>query len=67
MPPLTLEEKNEEGWPRRTRARGVTYGEKQKGLEEQGAVREGVTVYGPHKVRGKWRRYSGTVEEMIEQ
>ena len=32
-----------------------------------GAVREGVTVYGPHKVRGKWRRYVKTVEEMIEQ
>ena len=24
-------------------------------------------VYGPHKVRGKWRMYVGTVEEMIEQ
>ena len=30
-------------------------------------MREGVTVYGPHKVSGKWRRYVGTVEEMIEQ
>ena len=30
-------------------------------------MREGGTVYGPHKVRGKWRRYVGTVEEMIEQ
>ena len=30
-------------------------------------MREGVTVYGPHKVRGKWRRFVGTVEEMIEQ
>ena len=30
-------------------------------------MREGVTVYGPHKVRWKWRRYVGTVEEMIEQ
>ena len=30
-------------------------------------MREGVTVYGPHKVRGKWRRYVGTVKEMIEQ
>ena len=30
-------------------------------------MREGVTVYGPHKVRGKLRRYVGTVEEMIEQ
>ena len=28
---------------------------------------EGVTVYGPHNVRGKWRRYVGTVEEVIEQ
>ena len=28
---------------------------------------EGMTVYGPHKVGGKWRRYVGTVEEMIEQ
>ena len=26
-----------------------------------------MTVYGPHKVRGKWRMYVGTVEEMIEQ
>ena len=24
-------------------------------------------MYGPHKVRGKWRMYVGTVEEMIEQ
>ena len=30
-------------------------------------MQEGVTVYGPHKVRGKWRMYLGTVEEMIEQ
>ena len=37
------------------------------GWEEEGAVREGVTVYGPHKVLGKWRRYVGSVEEMIEQ
>ena len=29
-------------------------------------MRERVAVYGPHKVRGKWRRYVGTVEEMIE-
>ena len=29
-------------------------------------MREGMTVYGPHKVSGKWRRYVGTVEEMIE-
>ena len=55
------------GRPRRKRARGVRYGEEQRGREEQGAVREGMTVYGPHKVSGKWRRYVGTVEEMIEQ
>ena len=30
-------------------------------------MREGMTVYGSHKVCGKWRRYVGTVEEMIEQ
>ena len=30
-------------------------------------MRGGVTVYGPHKMRGKWRRYVGTVEEIIEQ
>ena len=30
-------------------------------------MRQGMTVYGPHKVRGKWRRYVGKVEEMIEQ
>ena len=30
-------------------------------------MREGVTVYGPHKVRGKWRMYVGLVEEMMEQ
>ena len=53
--------------PRRKRARGVRYGEEQRGCEEQGAVREGITVYGPHKVSGKWRRYVGTVGEMIEQ
>ena len=56
-----------EGRPRRKRARGVRYGEEQRGREEQGAVREGMTVYGPHKVSGKWRRYVGTVEEKIEQ
>ena len=56
-----------EGRPRRKRARGVRYGEEQRGCEEQGAVREGMTVYGPHRVSGQWRRYVGTVEEMIEQ
>ena len=61
------QEGDEEGRPRRKPAREVRYGEEKKGREEQGAVREGVTVYGPHKVRGKWRRYVGTVEEMIEQ
>ena len=45
-----------EGRPRRKRTRGVRYGEEQRGREEQGAVREGMTVYGPHKVSGKWRR-----------
>ena len=60
-------EEDEEGRQRRKRARGVRYGEEQKGCEEQGAVREVVTVYVPHKVRGKWRRYVGTVEEMIEE
>ena len=55
-----------EGRPRRKRARGVRYGEEQRGREEQGVVREGMTVYGLHKVSGKWRRYVGTVEEMIE-
>ena len=56
-----------DGRPRRKRAREVRYGEEQRGCEEQGALREGMTVYGPHKVSGKWRRYVGTVEEMIEQ
>ena len=52
---------------KRKRARGVRYREEQIGREEPGAVREGVTVYGPHKWRGKWRMYVGTVEEMIEE
>ena len=56
-----------EGRPRRKRARGIRYGEEQRGREEQGEVPEGMTVHGPHKVSGKWRRYVGTVEEMIEQ
>ena len=56
-----------EGRPRRKRARGVRYGEEQRGREEQRAVWEGMTVYRPHKVSGKWTRYVGTVEEMIEQ
>ena len=56
-----------EGRPRGKRTRGVRYGEEQRGREEHGAVREGMTVYGAHKVGGKWRRYVGTVEEMIEQ
>ena len=60
------QEEDDEGRPRRKRARGVRYGEEQKGPEEQEAVQEGVAVYGPHKVRAKWRRYGGTVEEMIE-
>ena len=61
------QEGEEEGRPRRKRTRGVRYGEEQQGRAEQGAVREGMTVYGPHNVSGKWRRYVGTVEEMIEQ
>ena len=28
---------------------------------------KGVKLYGPHKVRGKWRMYVGTVEDMIVQ
>ena len=28
---------------------------------------EGLMLYGPHKVRGKWRMYVGTVEEIIKQ
>ena len=61
------QEEDEQGRPRRKRARGVRYGEDQKGREVQVVVREGVTVYGRDKVRGKWRRYVGTVEEMMEQ
>ena len=61
------QERVEEGRPRRKRTRGVRYGEEQRGREDQGAVQEGTTVYSPHKVSGKWRRYVGTVEEMIEQ
>ena len=41
------------------------YGE--EGSEERGKVEEGVKVYGLHKVRGKWRMYAGTVEEVIVQ
>ena len=59
--------KDDDARPKRKRVRGVGYREEQIGQEEQGAVREGVTVYGPHKVRGKWRMYVGTVEEIIEQ
>ena len=61
------QEEDDDGRPKRIRARGVRYGEEQMGWEKQGAVQKGVTVYCPHKVRGKWRRYVGTVEEMIEQ
>ena len=61
------QEGEEEGRSRRKQTRGVRYGEEQQARKEQGALREGVTVYGPHKVSGKWRRYVGTVEEMIEQ
>ena len=57
----------EDGRPKRKRARGVRYGEEQIGREERGAVREGVTVYGPQEVRLNWRMYVGTVEEMIQQ
>ena len=55
------------GRPRRKWTRGVRYGEEQRGREEQQEVREGMTYYGPHKVSGKWRRYVGTVEDMIQQ
>ena len=58
---------DEDGRPKRKRARRVRYGEEPIGREEPGAVREGVTVYGPHKVCGKWRMYVGKVEEMMEQ
>ena len=61
------QEGEEEGRPGRKRARGVRYGEEQKGREEQEAVREGLTLYGPHNVSGKWRRYVGRLEEMIKQ
>ena len=61
------QEGKEAGRPRRKRTRVVRYGEEQQGREEQGAGQEGVTVYDLHKVSGKWRRYVGTVEEMIEQ
>ena len=59
--------KDEDGRPKRKPARGVRYGEEQIGREEPGVVREGVTAYGPHKVRRKPRMYVGTPEEMIEQ
>ena len=58
---------DEDGSTKRKRARGVRYGEEQKDQEEPGAVREGVTVYGPHQVRGKWRIYVGTMEKMVKQ
>ena len=61
------QEEDEEGRPRRKQATGVKYGKEQMGREEQGELRKGVTVYGPHKLHGKSRRYVGTVEEMIEQ
>ena len=67
QPERQQQEGDEDGRPKRKRARGVRYREEKMGREEQGAVREGVTVYGPHKVRGKWTRYVQTVEEMIEQ
>ena len=67
-PPEGLQRgEDEDGTPKRKRARRVRYGGEQIPREDTGAVREGVTVYGPHKVRGKWRMYVGTVEEMIEQ
>ena len=60
--------KNENGRPKKKGARGVRYGEEPMDRsEEPGAVGEGVMVYGPHKVPGKWRMYVGTVDEMIEQ
>ena len=45
--------KDEDGRPKRKRARGVRYGKEPMGHgAELGTVGEGVTVYGPHKVRG---------------
>ena len=67
-PPERLQRgEDKDGRPKRKRVRGVRYGEERIGREEPGAVREGVMVYGPHKVRGKWKMYVGTVEELIEQ
>ena len=58
---------DEDGRPKRKQARGVRYREETVAREEPGALREGLTVYGLHKVRGTWRMYVGTVEEMMEQ
>ena len=58
---------DEDGRPKRKEAGGVRYGEEQISWEEPREVREGMTVYGPHKVHGEWRMYVGTVEEMIDQ
>ena len=57
----------EDGRQKRKGVRRVRYGAEPIAQEGQGVVCEGVAVYGPHKVRGKWRMYVGTVEEMIKQ
>ena len=69
QPPERQQRGEDEDWrPKRKRVRGVRYAEEPIGHgEEPGPVGEGVTVYGPHKVRGTWRMYEGTVEEMNEQ
>ena len=64
-PPEKLQRGEDDGRPKRKRARGVRYGEEES--KEPGTLGEGMTVYGPHKVRGKWRMYMGTVGEMIVQ
>ena len=63
--PERLQRGADDGRRKRKRAADVRYGE--EGSEEPQTVGEGVTVYCPHKVRAKRRRYVGTVEEMIVQ
>ena len=67
-PPVRLQRgENEDGRPKRKLARGVRYGEEQIGREEPGPVREGLMVYGQHKVRGKWRSNIGMAEEIMDR
>ena len=60
-----LEQGADSGRPKRRRTKGLRCSE--EGRDEPGRVEQGANLYGPHKVRGTWTVYLGTVKEVIVQ